>query len=123
MGIYNSRKGFGESLFFRCIVEKRESPWGLPPEKIELADGQVIPLFNNGFLVVGSVSEVIVAQVQSGQFAQALGSQIGTDGTALPVDVLILLAFQTGDEVNEQLCVLFVGAALNQSNTAELALG
>ena len=64
----------------------------------KLADGQVIPLLNDGFLVVGSVSEVVVAQVQSGQFAQAFGSQVAADGTALPVGILILLAFQAGDE-------------------------
>ena len=70
---------------------KRESPWGLPPfETVILADSQVIPLLNDGFLVVGSVGEVVVAQIQSGQFAQALGSQVGTDRAALlPIPVFL----------------------------------
>ena len=84
---------------------------------MKLADGQVVPLLHDVSLVVCCVCEVVVTEIQSGQFAQTLGGQVGADGTTLPVGVLILLAVHAGNEVDEQLCVSFVGAALDHSNT------
>ena len=81
---------------------------------IKLADGQIVPLLNDISLVVGCVCEVVVAQIQSGQLAQTLGGQVRADRTTLPVGVLILLALQTGDKVDEQLRIVRIRAILDE---------
>ena len=81
------------------------------------ACNEVVELLLDGISVGGGVVKVVVADVAVVERAETLRSDIRADGAACPVGVLSGLALSAGDEVDEQLCVLFIGAALDESNT------